>query len=72
MEKLDEILQKYVVAAGSKTNKEQLLGGAYVVVNKDGKTGFHVEQLPPPLYPSISPPSLIYKKTRNILLTMYR
>lgn len=36
MEKLDKILQSYVAQGGEKPGREQLLGAAFVVVNKDG------------------------------------
>lgn len=35
MEKLDKILEAYC-AKGGKTTKDELLGAAFVVVNKDG------------------------------------
>lgn len=37
MEKLNEVLQSYMPKGpGEKTTKDQLLGAAFVVVNKDG------------------------------------
>lgn len=39
MEKLNEILRSYVPKnQGDKTSKDELLGAAFVVVNKNGKT----------------------------------
>lgn len=35
MEKLDKILEAYC-AKGGKTTKDELLGAAFIVVNKDG------------------------------------
>lgn len=37
MEKLNQILESYVAARDEKPGKDQLLGAAFVVVNKDGE-----------------------------------
>lgn len=46
MEKLDKILDA-CVAKGQKTTKDQLLGAAFVVVNKDGEPFLNPPPLPP-------------------------
>lgn len=41
MEKLNEILNSYC-AKGEKTTKDELLGAAFVVVNKDGDSALPI------------------------------
>lgn len=50
MEKLDKILDSYC-AKGSRTTKDELLGGAFVVVSKDGA----LSRIQPPPLPNPPP-----------------